>query len=281
MTTPADRLTSYSRSGLTFDVRDEGPADGPVVVLLHGFPQDSSSWDQLAPLLHTRGFRTVAPDQRGYSPGARPKARWAYRGSELAADTVALIDALAVGKVHLVGHDWGAAVAWQVAAERPDLLNTVTAVSVPHPLAFVKAMVTSTQGLKSWYMGAFQLPFVPEKILSSTSAGEKFLISSGQTPENARRDLNAMLAPGRLRGGLNWYRAMWMTKPNPATARVTVPTMHVWSDGDAAIGPKGSALTPAFVDGPYRFEVLRGVSHWIPDEAPTELDRLLGEHFSS
>ena len=168
MTTPADRLTSYSRSGLTFDVRDEGPADGPVVVLLHGFPQDSSSWDQLAPLLHTRGFRTVAPDQRGYSPGARPKARWAYRGSELAADTVALIDALAVGKVHLVGHDWGAAVAWQVAAERPDLLNTVTAVSVPHPLAFVKAMVTSTQGLKSWYMGAFQLPFVPEKVLSST-----------------------------------------------------------------------------------------------------------------
>ncbi len=125
------------------------------------------------------------------------------------------------------------------------------------------------------------MPFVPEKILSSTSAGEKFLISSGQTPENARRDLNAMLAPGRLRGGLNWYRAMWMTKPNPATARVTVPTLHVWSDGDAAIGPKGSALTPAFVDGPYRFEVLRGVSHWIPDEAPTELDRLLGEHFSS
>ncbi|MCX6472027.1 alpha/beta fold hydrolase, partial [Rhodococcus sp. (in: high G+C Gram-positive bacteria)] len=113
MTTPADRLTSYSRSGLTFDVRDEGPADGPVVVLLHGFPQDSRSWDHLAPLLHARGFRTVAPDQRGYSPGARPKARWAYRGSELAADTVALIDALAVGKVHLVGHDWGAAVAWQ------------------------------------------------------------------------------------------------------------------------------------------------------------------------
>ncbi len=174
--------------------------------------------------------RPRLPDRRTgsarYSPGARPKARWAYRGSELAADTVALIDALAVGKVHLVGHDWGAAVAWQVAAERPDLLDTVTAVSVPHPLAFVKAMVTSTQGLKSWYMGAFQLPFVPpEKILSSTSAGEKFLISSGQTPENARRDLNAMLAPGRLRGGLNWYRAMWMTKPNPpATARVTVPT---------------------------------------------------------
>lgn len=280
MTGSATRLTSYGRAGLTFDVRDEGPIDGPVVVLLHGFPQDSSSWDRVVPLLHARGFRTVAPDQRGYSPGARPKARHAYRGTELVADTVALIDALDVPTVNLVGHDWGAAVAWQVAAARPDLLDTLTTLSVAHPLAFVKSMVTSTQALKSWYMVAFQIPFLPEKILLASPAWtEKFLArTTRQTRENARRDLAAMRAPGRARGALNWYRAMWMTTTTPSASRISVPTLHVWSDGDTAIGPKSAALTPAFVDGPYRFEVLRGVSHWIPDEAPVELDRLLGEH---
>ncbi|OYD71301.1 alpha/beta fold hydrolase [Rhodococcus sp. OK302] len=280
MTAEVSRLTTYTRSGLTFDVRDEGPIDGPVVVLLHGFPQDSSSWDRLVPYLHARGYRTVAPDQRGYSPGARPKSRWSYRGSELAADTVALIDAVGVGKVHLVGHDWGAGVAWEVAALRPDLLRTLTALSVPHPLAFVRAMVTSTQGLKSWYMAAFQLPILPEWIISKTVVGQKVLVASGQASELARRDLDALRSPGRLRGGLNWYRAMWMRNPKPRAVRISVPTLHIWSDNDTAIGPKGSELTPRFVDGPYRFEVLRGVSHWIPDEVPQQLDRLLAEHLS-
>ncbi|MGC0363171.1 pimeloyl-ACP methyl ester carboxylesterase [Rhodococcus sp. 27YEA15] len=274
----AGRVSTFSRSGLTFDVRDEGPLDGPTVVLLHGFPQDSSSWDKLAPLLHARGFRTVAPDQRGYSPGARPRARRAYRGSELAADVAALIDELEVGKVDLVGHDWGAAVAWQVAAKHSDKLRTLTTLSVPHPIAFLGSMLRSTQGLKSWYMIAFQVPFLPEWALSSTGVGEKLLISSGQSPANVRRDLAAMRAPGRLRGGVNWYRAMWMSVPG--NARITVPTLHVWSDGDTALGPKGAALTPKYVDGPYRFEVLPGVSHWIPDEAPEAVDRLLGEHLT-
>lgn len=281
MTNPKSRIAVYTRSGLTFDVRDEGPLDGPVVVLLHGFPQASSSWDRLVPYLHARGVRTVAPDQRGYSPGARPKARWAYRASELVADTAALIEALGVGKVHLVGHDWGAAVAWQVAAERPDLLRTLTAVSVPHPLAFARAVVTSSQCAKSWYMLAFQLPILPEWILSRPDAIGKALVASGQHPDLARRDQDAMAAPGRLRASLNWYRALWIRSPRPAGVRIVVPTLHVWSEGDTAIGPKGAELTPGFVDGPYRFEVLRGVSHWIPDEAPQELDRLLAEHLLS
>ncbi|MFE4504081.1 alpha/beta fold hydrolase [Rhodococcus sp. NPDC056743] len=278
MTAPEVRIRTYIRSGLSFDVRDEGPLDGPVVVLLHGFPQDSTSWDRLAPMLHARGYRTLAPDQRGYSPGARPKWRWAYRGSELVADIVALIDAAGLGTVHVVGHDWGAAVAWQIAAQRPDMLRTLTAVSVPHPLAFARAMLTSSQVVKSWYMAAFQLPILPEWVLARTSLGHKALVASGQKPDYAQRDLDAMRAPGRLRGGLNWYRALWMVKPDGRSTRISVPTLHIWSDGDSAIGPNGAQLTPNFVDGPYRFEVLRGVSHWIPDEAPEELDRLLAEH---
>ncbi|MDV8070440.1 alpha/beta fold hydrolase [Rhodococcus sp. IEGM 1366] len=276
MTRPVPRLRRYTRSGLSFDVRDEGPLDGPVVVLLHGFPQDSTSWDGLVPLLHARGYRTLAPDQRGYSPEARPSARSAYRRSELAADTVALIDAAGAAPVHLVGHDWGAAVAWQVAAERPDLIRTLTALSVPHPAAFVRALLTSSQALRSWYMLAFQLPILPEWILRRTA--DTILVRSGQSLECARRDRDAMAMPGRLRGGLNWYRALAFSSPTAGSGRVSVPTLHIWSDGDIVLGRKGAELTTRYVDGPYRFEVLRGVSHWIPDEAPQQLDRLLAEH---
>ncbi|TSD46353.1 alpha/beta fold hydrolase [Rhodococcus sp. KBS0724] len=276
MTVPEVRIRTYTRSGLSFDVRDEGPVGGPIVVLLHGFPQDSTSWDRLVPLVHARGYRTLAPDQRGYSPGARPTSRRAYRLDELASDIVALIDAAGSAPVHLVGHDWGAAVAWQVAAERPDLIRTLTALSVPHPAAFVRALLTSSQALRSWYMLAFQLPMLPEWILRRS--GDKILVKSGQSLERARRDRDAMAKPGRLRGGLNWYRALALNSSRAGSGRISVPTLHVWSDRDIALARKGAELTTRFVDGPYRFEILRGVSHWIPDEAPEELDRLLAEH---
>jgi len=147
-----DRITIFTRDGLVFDVRDTGPPDGTPVLLLHGFPQDSRSWDAVSPLLHARGYRTIAPDQRGYSPGARPRPRRAYRASELTGDIVELIEVAGLGPVHLVGHDWGAAVAWGLAAARPDLLRSLTALSVPHPAAFVQSLLTSSQALKSWYI---------------------------------------------------------------------------------------------------------------------------------
>ncbi|MFC9839863.1 alpha/beta fold hydrolase [Rhodococcus sp. NPDC127530] len=273
-----ERITTFTRDGLVFDVRDEGPIDGTPVVLLHGFPQDSRSWDALAPLLHRRGFRTLAPDQRGYSAGARPRARWAYRSSELVADVVALIDQAGLGPAHVVGHDWGAAVAWGLAAERPDRVRTLTALSVPHPAAFVRAMLTSRQILKSWYMFAFQLPWIPERVIASDSYGCRALRASGQCADGAKRDLQPMRDRTRARGALNWYRAMPFTAPRSASRKVRVPTLFVWSDGDTAIGPVGPELTSRFVDGPYTYEVLRGVSHWIPDEAAERVDELLGDH---
>ncbi|MFD6060016.1 MULTISPECIES: alpha/beta fold hydrolase [Rhodococcus] len=273
-----ERIGTFTRDGLVFDVRDEGPIDGTPVVLLHGFPQDSRSWDALAPLLHRRGFRTLAPDQRGYSAGARPRARWAYRTSELVADVVALIDQAGLGPAHVVGHDWGAAVAWGIAAERPDRVRTLTALSVPHPAAFVRAMVTSRQILKSWYMFAFQLPWIPERVIASDRFGYRALRASGQSAGEAKRDLESMRDRTRARGALNWYRAMPFTAPRSASRKVRVPTLLVWSDGDTAIGPVGPALTSRFVDGPYTYEVLHGVSHWIPDEAAVRVDELLGNH---
>jgi len=273
-----ERISSFAREGLTFDVRDAGPGDGDVVVLLHGFPQDSRSWDRLAPLLHARGLRTLAVDQRGYSPGARPRSRRAYRLSELTADVVALIEQHGQGPVHVVGHDWGAAVAWTLAARRPDLVRTLTALSVPHPAAFVRALLTSSQLWKSWYMAVFQLPVLPEYAVTATGFGRRALLSSGMTEAQADRDLAAMRERSRIRGALNWYRAIPFTTPKSAAMPVTVPTLYVWSDNDIALGPAAARSTERFVTGPYTFETLSGVSHWIPEEAPERLDALLGAH---
>jgi len=277
----SERITSFTRDGLIFEVRDEGPFDGTPVVLLHGFPQDSRSWDRVAPLLHARGYRTIAPDQRGYSPGARPRQRRAYRASELTADIVALIEGAGLAPVHLVGHDWGGAVAWGVAAQRPDLVRSLSCLSAPHPAAFLRAMLTSSQGKKSWYMYFFHLPWLPERQLMSTESWENALRSSGLSPESATRDAAMMRDRRTARGALNWYRAMTFTKPRRLRAKVGVPTLHVWSDSDVAIGPKAPALTERFVTGPYAYEVLKGASHWTPDEAPDRVDSLLARHFDA
>ncbi|NLU84617.1 alpha/beta fold hydrolase [Rhodococcus sp. HNM0569] len=273
-----DRLDSYERDGLRFDVRDSGPASGPTVVLLHGFPQDSRSWDAVAERLGAKGFRTVAPDQRGYSDGARPRRRRDYTLDRLAADVVALIDRIGSGPVHLVGHDWGAAVAWAVAADHPDKVRTLTAVSVPHPAAFAKAAATSTQGLKSWYMLAFQVPWLPERLLGRPDTAAWALGRTGQQPDAAARDADAMRDRSRARGALAWYRALPFASRGAMRARVQAPTLMVWSDGDTAVGRQGPERTAAYVDGPFHLEVLRGVSHWIPDEAPEELARLIVQH---
>ncbi|AOW93058.1 alpha/beta hydrolase [Rhodococcus sp. WMMA185] len=275
---PKARITTFTRDSMVFDVRDEGPIGGVPVVLLHGFPQDSRSRNALAPLLHQRGFRTLAPDQRGYSPGARPRPRWAYRLSELQQDVVTLIDQAGLGPVHLVGHDWGAVVAWDVAAARPDLVRTLTALSVPHPAAFVRALLTSNQIVKSWYMFAFQFPWIPERLMSENGLVYRKLRASGQSASAAHRDLEPMQDRARARGALNWYRALPFAAFRLSSGKVRVPTLFVWSDGDIAIGPVGPELSSRFVDAPYTYEVLREVSHWIPDEAADRLDELVANH---
>ncbi|WP_415915977.1 alpha/beta fold hydrolase [Speluncibacter jeojiensis] len=272
------RIDTFSRDGLTFDVRDTGPIDGVPVVLLHGFPQDSRSWDKVVPVLHAHGYRTLAPDQRGYSPGARPRRRRDYRGDELVADVAALIEQAGVGPVHLVGHDWGAAVTWMTAAARPELLRTMTAVSVPHVEAFVRAMLTSTQGLRSWYMFFFQLPWLPERVLTDPRLARRALRRTGQSEEGAARDAARMADPRTARGAVNWYRAMVLTTPDIVRSTVHVPALQVWSDHDTAIGPRGPALSPRFVEAPLACVTLPGVSHWIPDEAPDALAGLIVEH---
>ncbi|MGB3334677.1 MAG: alpha/beta fold hydrolase [Mycobacterium sp.] len=276
-------MERYTRDGLVFDVRDAGPPDGPVVVLLHGFPQRNDSWSAVIDRLTAAGYRCLAPNQRGYSPGARPPRRRDYRMSELVADIGALIDASGAQRVYLVGHDWGAAVAWGVAAELPERLATVSPVSVPHPAAFLKSFVTSRQGLASWYMGFFQLPWLPEWLLTrgNGAVAAKTLRRSGQTAAAAERDAQAMTEPGALTGGLNWYRGLPMSNLRDSNQQISVPTMYVWSDDDIALKPKAARNTARYVDADYRFEIMSGVSHWIPDTEPDRLADLLLDWFAA
>lgn len=275
----ADRITSYSRGKLTFEVRDEGPLDGEIVVLLHGFPQLNSCWDQVVPSLHARGLRTLAPNQRGYSPGARPRGRRPYRISELVKDVLALAE-LTGGPVHLVGHDWGAVAAWTTAVVAPDKVRTLTAVSVPHPGAFMAAMPRG-QALESWYMVVFNLPWLPERMLARPRSAGWFLRRGGMTPAMVADFHRDIVEGGALRGGLGWYRAMAFANPRLFRRHVRVPTTYVWSDGDVFLGRAGAQLCERYVDGPYAFEVIEGGSHWVPDERPEELASAITNRIAS
>jgi len=276
-----ERLTQYAHDGLTFDVRDTGPEDGAVVIALHGFPQTSGSWSSVAARLAGAGRRVLAPDQRGYSPQARPAEVSAYAMPALVNDVLALADAAGAERFDLLGHDWGGAVAWALAAGHPDRVRTLTVASTPHPRALAAAMPHG-QALRSWYMGAFQLPWVPERLLGHPRLGTA-LLSAMSTPHPAK--VQAFLSgPGAARGALAWYRAFFRTvlgRGGVPVAPVTVPTTYVWSDGDPALGRWAAERTKDWVHADYRFVVLEGVSHWIPDEAPEELARLALERMAS
>ncbi|KRC64272.1 alpha/beta hydrolase [Aeromicrobium sp. Root236] len=265
-----ERLTQFRNGPHTFDVIDSGPLDGTPVVLLHGFPQRASAWNAVAEHLHARGLRTYAPDQRGYSPGARPKSRFAYGLGALTSDVIALIDAIGAPRVHLVGHDWGAAIAWSVAANHPDRLETLTAASVAHPAAFLRSMVTSNQALKSYYMALFQLPVLPERMLASGRA-DSMLRGSGMTREMVERFHTEIVGHGALRGGLGYYRSIVRASAGRIGTKVTVPTTYVWSDGDVALGRKGAEINHRWVTGPYELKIIEGATHWLLDERPAEL----------
>lgn len=267
------RLTEYSRGPLTFDVIDTGPEDGEPVVLLHGFPQRATSWGPVSAHLNAAGLRTYALDQRGYAPRARPSSRFAYAMSELVEDVRALIDQIGQ-PVHLVGHDWGAMVAWSVAGAHRDLVRTLTAVSVPHPAAFTRSMVTSSQGLKSFYMALFQLPWLPELVLSRPSTAARFLRGAGMSRAMLETYLTEVVADGALRGGLGYYRSLPRTMRH-GPGRIHVPTTYVWSDGDVALGRKGAETCGDWVRADYRFEIIEGASHWLPDETPDRLAQII------
>ena len=267
-----------------FVARAAGPADGALVLLLHGFPQTSWSWRHQLEVLGESGFRAVALDQRGYSPEARPRDVERYRMRHLVADVLAVVDELGAFTFHLVGHDWGAAVAWQVAGRHQDRVRTLTALSVPHPLAFGRALrgeEGSDQRSRSGYMEDLRAPGAADAFLAGGAAGLRDLYArSGLAEADVEPYVEVLTQPGAMQAALNWYAAADRSVVE-GLGPITMPTLFVWSTEDPALGREAAEWTAEHVEGPFRFEVLEGVSHWIAEEAPERLNALLLEHLAS
>jgi pimeloyl-ACP methyl ester carboxylesterase len=270
-----EELLRIDVGDLTFDVRADGLDDGRPVLLLHGFPQTSASWAAVTPLLTQAGLRTYAPDQLGYSPGARPGEVGAYSAQNLAQVTCDLMTELGLPRADVVGHDWGANVAWTLAAWHSDRVRSLTAVSVPHPAAYTAAFrADPEQKERSAYIRLFWQEGKAEEVLLADDARRlRRMLTGGEgetgVPAEAVDEYVAVLsAPGALTAALNWYRAM---SSDARVDPVGVPTTYVWSDGDVAIGRTAAEACANYVTGDYRFVELPGVTHWIPEQAPDQL----------
>lgn len=259
---------------LVLDAISAGPLDAPAVVLLHGFPQTSWCWRGVWPALLEAGYRIVAPDQRGYSPDARPDGIEPYAMPHLVGDVVGVLDAIGADRAHVVGHDWGAAITWQLAARHPERVRTITAVSVPHPVAFADALRTDPdQRQRSQYMRDWLDPGTETALLD----GGLEQVFGGIPTVDAAHYLAVLREPGVLTRALSYYRAV-SRQDVEGLGPITAPTLHVWSDADPALGAVATHASAAHVDGDYRLVVLEGVSHWIPEQAPDTLAGLLLEH---
>ena len=259
-----------------FDALTAGSEEGRPVLLLHGFPEAAVEWSEQLGVLGGADCFAVAPDQRGYSPGVRPEQVSDYRMRELVADVLAIADHFGWDRFDLVGHDWGAAVAWSVAAEHPERIRTLTAVSIPHLDAFTQAVrEDEDQQQRSAYMQALRSSTAEKTLLADNAAKLRRIYYPGVPEHHVDDYVQRLTEPGALTGALNWYRA---SKFNDEIGPITVPTLFVWSTEDVAVGSTAALATEQHVTGPYRFEMLQEVSHWIPEEAPDSLTRLLLQH---
>lgn len=265
-------MDGFTRDGLRFDVHDHGPRTGAAVaVLLHGFPQDASAYDAVVPLLTDAGLRVLVPDQRGYSPGARPPGRRPYAVPELVADVVGLLDAAGVDAAHVVGHDWGGAVAWALAARHPERVASLTALGTPHPTA-VRTGLPRGQLRRSWYIVWFQVPALPERALLARGGAvlRDALQRSGLEPARARRYVERVRAPGALTAALAWYRGNGVTLPRGRGLTVRVPTTYVSARRDPFFAPSSVEATVHHVDAPFT-RVDLDADHWLPEHRPGDV----------
>ena len=277
-------IRTVRANGRDFEVLVAGTGDR-LALLLHGFPEHAISWRYQIPLLVRLGYLVWAPNQRGYGNSSRPKAIREYRMRELVADVAGLIDASGATSVTLVGHDWGAAVAWVFATLRPRPIERLAIVNVPHPAVFARVLRTSwRQRLRSWYMLYFQIPWLPERTLGADRAAAIGAIfrKTAANPERFSREAidvyrDAAARPGALAAMLAWYRAaarFGLDVPRGGFAKIDVPTLVVWGEEDTALGKETTYGTERYV-ADLRVAYLPGVSHWAQQDAPERVNALL------
>jgi pimeloyl-ACP methyl ester carboxylesterase len=282
----ADRIL-IEVGDLAFGALASGPEDGELILMLHGFPQTSYSYRKQIPVLADRGFRVIAPDQRGYSAGARPTGVEEYAIPRLVEDVAGMADACGRETFHLVGHDWGAAVAWFAALAYPERVASLVAVSMPHPHALVEALESGTgeQARMSGYMEAFRREGAEEMFLADDAAILRGIFDgAGLSEDDVQVYVDVLGTPEAIGAALNWYRAMNLGvspgSPAIASTPIRMPTTYVWGTGDIALGREAAEATSKYVEGPYRFEILEGIGHWVPEEASESLNEVLRAHFA-
>lgn len=284
MATVAERTLRVN--GIDLHLAEAGPASGPPVVLLHGFPDSWRLWRHQVDALAGAGMRVLAPDLRGFGETTRPPAVGDYKLRTMVADVTGLLDVMGVERAAVAGHDWGAGLAWRVAMFAPDRVERLVAVSVGHPLAGVAAGLPQRQ--LSWYMLWFLFPGVAEQVLPADNWAlyRHWIWSDAQPGDDP--DLDRQLAdlsrPGALVAGLNWYRAnidpAAFVATDPARSSlpsVACPTLGVWSSRDFALTESQMTRSEQFVTGPWRYQRLDDVDHWVPVHAPDQLNQLLLE----
>jgi pimeloyl-ACP methyl ester carboxylesterase len=253
-----------------------GTSDGPLVLLLHGWPDDHQLWDAQVAALHRAGYRTIAPDLRGFGASSRPDAVEDYALVTLLRDILGLLDELQVERVHVVGHDWGASVAWLLAGLHPSRVDHLVALSVGHPAAFVAAGFEQRE--RSWYMLLFQFVGVAEEWLTMDEWANFRAWSRHPRPEPV---IERLSRPGALTASLNVYRANFPPQryiaPPVALPPVEVPTLGVWSSGDRHLTEWQMESSGAYVQAPWCYERIDGSGHWMQLDAADRVNELLLE----
>jgi len=266
---------------LTFTCRVSGmDNDGDAVILLHGFPETSRMYYDLIPILVKEGYRVVAPDQRGYSPGARPSNISDYSIDKLSQDVVDITDAFQIENFHLVGHDWGSAVGWATVALYPERIISWAALSVPHLDAFFEAINNDEeQQRKSQYIKFFRKPFLPEFYFSIF--GYKYLkdIWRKSSPAEIEKYLEVFKQKGALKSSLNWYRAN-MNNENKRIGDITTPTLIIYGLKDMAIGEKSVDESEKYLIGEYKIEKLES-GHWLIQESFETVSKSILNHLTT
>lgn len=276
--------TTIPLGELAFTIDQAGPDDGEPVLMLHGFPQSRRAWTAQLGVLAAAGYRGVAPDQRGYSVGAQPPGIEPYATANLVSDALALMDALGHETFHLVGHDWGGQLAWLIATHHaPQRVKSLMILSRPHPAAFARALEQdAAQAARSGHHRAFQDDSAAKAIRADDFARFRTMFEGQRVPAaTAQAYIDTLSPPGALEAAIAWYRAggtaSLRARDVPAAGQ---RTLYAWGDADTTVGRIAAEATADFVAGPYRFEVIPGAGHFLTDEVPETVNRLLLEHLA-